>query len=107
MLEQDVSVQLSDRLPRLTTWNQRPLTGSWYRAQPATRNLMMSTSCARCGWLAGRISSPPVVAIPNQPIARHHDSGDWPVVLSAHEVSLSWLYACRSSPVLLSRRWLK
>src|SRR4029450_12954153 len=105
--EHDVSVQLSDRSPRLTTWNQRPVAGSCHRAQPADRNVMMSMSCCRCGWLAGRYSSTSVVAMPNQPIARHHDSGAWPVVLSA-QVAAGSLGSCaqawRSSPVLLSRR---
>ena len=83
MLEHDVSVQLAATSPRLTTWNQRPVFGSWYVANPATRRRTESISAARLGWLAGSTSRVWRVAIPYQPIARHQYCEDRPVVLFA------------------------
>src|SRR5690242_7777570 len=94
--EQDVSVQLSERPPLSTTWNQRPVVGSWYCAYAATSFRSTSISSARRGWFAGTTSSTSMVAIPNQPSARHHTSGDWPVLGSAQGCVRDSSYACRS-----------
>src|SRR4051812_30679049 len=82
MQDDDVSVQLAVRAPRSTTWNQRPVLLSWSRAKPATSRCAIAISAARCGWLAGSRSSTSRVAIAYQPMARHHDSGEWWVPLT-------------------------
>src|SRR3954469_11067325 len=96
--EQDVSVQLSERPPLSTTWNQRPVAGSWYCAYAATSFRSTSISSARRGLFAGAMSSTSRVAIPNQPPARHPPGGDWPVLGSAQDWVRDSSYACRSKP---------
>ena len=71
--EQEVSVQLAVLPPMSTTWNQRPLAGSWKRANALTSLRTLSSSTGRRGWVAGSSSSTSMVAMPYQPMARHQE----------------------------------
>src|SRR6266498_200741 len=71
--EHEVSVQLFELLPRSTTWNQRPVNGSWKRANAFTRVCTLVSSTGRFGCVTGRISSTSMVAMAYQPMARHHE----------------------------------
>src|SRR3989440_1894343 len=75
--EHDVSVQLSDRVPLSTTWNHRPLAGSWYFLIASASRCRIVRTFDRFGCVVGTVSSTIVVAMPYQPTARHHDSGEW------------------------------
>src|ERR671937_169979 len=99
MLEQEVSVQLSDREPLSTTWNQRPVAGSWYCFIAATSFRRMVSTWSRLGWLAGTASSTVTVAIPYQPIARHQNSGECFVPGTTQLCVPDSSYACHSSPL--------
>src|SRR5690348_12822663 len=61
--EHDVSVQLSERVPLSTTWNHRPVAGSWYFFIAATRRCRIVMSFDRFGCVVGTVSSTIVVAI--------------------------------------------
>src|SRR6266498_1877897 len=74
--EHEVSVQLFELLPRSTTWNQRPVNGSWKRANAFTGRWFQVVdlgSTDRFGCVTGRISSTSMVAMAYQPMARHHE----------------------------------
>src|SRR3954471_10592858 len=83
MLEQEVSVQLSDRSPLSITWNQRPVAGSWYFSRPAANLRKTERSWGRRDWFAGMASRTPTIAMEYQPTARHQCSGASPVCGSA------------------------
>src|SRR5690348_10398787 len=102
--EQDVSVQLPLSVGFAGSWNQRPVAGSCHFLKAATSVCTWLRMSARPGWLAGRMSSASMEAMPYQPIARHQSSGAWPVVLFAHDWLFDSSYACRSRPVAGSFR---
>src|SRR6266516_4211882 len=105
MLEHEVSSQLPDAPCRSTTCHQRPVAGSWTLMTACTRLLTMVISGARLAVsLAGISSRISVVAIMNQPSARHHVSGACPVVLFAQDAFLDSSQACLSRPLDLFSR---
>src|SRR5438046_4328740 len=105
MLEHEVSRKLPDCPGRSTICHQRPVAGSWNLTTACTRLLMIVASGARSVVsVPGMFSRTSTVAIMNQPWARHHVSGDWPVVLLAHDAAFDSSYACLSSPLDLFSR---
>src|SRR5581483_1997039 len=74
--EHEVSVQLSDFVPLSTTWNQRPVAGSWYFFMAVTRRCRMVITLDRLACVVGTVSSTITDAIAYQPVARHQVSGE-------------------------------
>src|SRR5256885_16169779 len=105
MLDHEVSSQLPCWPCRSTTCHERPVAGSWNLMTAWTRLSTIVMSGARSAVsVAGMFSSTSMLAIMNQPWARHQVSGAWPVVLFAHEAALDSSHACLSRPLdLLSR----
>src|SRR5579859_7827038 len=96
--EHEVSVQLSDREPLSTTWNQRPLAGSWYFFIAVTRRCRMVSTCDRLAWVVGTVSSTMTVAMLYQPVARHQVSGEWLVPGTTQLCVADSSYAWYSKP---------
>src|SRR2546430_986892 len=99
MLEHEVSRKLPLAPGRSTICHHSPVFGSWNFDTAFTRLATIVTSAPRLGWLGAMFSSTSVVAIMNQPSARHHVSGAWPVDLFAHDALFDSSKACLSSPL--------
>src|SRR5207244_12956233 len=96
--EHDVSVQSSDLEPLSMTWNQRPVFGSWYALIPAASFCRFAMTWSRPGVPTGVASSTITVAMPNQPTARHHDSGECFVPGTTQLCVAESSYACHRTP---------